>query len=158
MKKLKHYVETSVWNFLFADDAPEKRTSTENFFIEVEAGRYDIFVSEVVMAEIEDAPGGKYGKLRSAIDRYSPKALSSDEESDYMVEAYLEGGLLSPKNLIDLTHLSIASVNDMDILISWNLRHLVKARTRMLANAINRMNGYHDIEICTPGEAIEDED
>lgn len=158
MKKLKLYIETSVWNFLFADDALEKRTSTENFFIEVEAGRYDIFVSEVVMAEIEDAPRGKYEKLRSAIDRYSPKALSSDEESDYMVEAYLDGGLLSPKNLIDLTHLSIASVNDMDMLISWNLRHLVKARTRMLANAINRMNGYHDIEICTPGEAIEDED
>jgi hypothetical protein len=157
MKRLKLYLETSVWNFLFADDAPEKRASTEIFFAEVETGRYDIFVSEVVMAEIEDAPKDKYEKLRASIERYSPKALTSDEESDYMVEAYLKEGLLSPKNMVDLTHLSIASVNDMDMLISWNLRHLVKARTRMLANAINRMNGYHDIEICTPGEAIEDE-
>lgn len=110
------------------------------------------------MAEIEDAPGGKYEALRSAVYRYSPKMLSSNEESDFMVEAYLESGLLTPKRLVDLTHLAVASVNNMDMLISWNLRHLVKANTRMLANAINRMNGYHDIEICTPGEAIEDED
>jgi len=55
---LKLYLETSVWNFLFADDAPEKRDITKAFFLEVEAGRYDIFVSEVVMAEIEDAPKG----------------------------------------------------------------------------------------------------
>lgn len=158
MKKLKLYIETSVWNFLFADDAPEKRASTEIFFSDVEAGRYDIFISEVVMAEIEEAPFEKYEKLRVAIERFSPKTLSSDNESDNMVEAYSAGGLLSPKNLIDLTHLSIASVNDMDILISWNMRHLVKARTRMLANAVNRLNGYHDIEICTPEEAIEYED
>lgn len=158
MKKLKLYIETSVWNFLFAEDDPQKRTITESFFLEVKAGRYDIHISEFVMAEIEDAPGNKYEKLKSAIELYMPKELSSDRESDYMVEAYLEGGLLSPKRLIDLTHLAVASVNDMDMLISWNLRHLVKARTRMLANAINRMNGYHHIEICTPGEAIEDED
>jgi len=158
MKKLKLYIETSVWNHLFADDAPEKRGLTETFFMEVEAGRHDIFISEVVMAEIEDAPKYKYENLRSAINRYSPGELSSDKESDYMVEVYLDGGLLSPNRTIDLTHLAIAGVNDMDMLISWNLRHLVKARTRMLANAINRMNGYHDIEICTPGEVIEYED
>jgi len=142
MKRLKLYLETSVWNFLFAEDAPEKHASTEIFFAEVETGRYDIYISEVVMAEFEDAPKEKYEKLRSSIDHFSPKALSSDKESDNMVDAYLEDGILSPKNMIDLTHLSIASVNDMDMLISWNMRHLVKARTRMLANAINRMNGY----------------
>ena len=29
MKKLKLYIETSVWNFLFVDDAPEKKEVTE---------------------------------------------------------------------------------------------------------------------------------
>ena len=158
MKKLKLYVETSVWNFLFADDAPEKRALTEAFFNEAEAGRHEIFISEVVMAEIEDAPDDIHEKLQSTIYRYTPRELSSNKESDYMVEAYLDGGLLTPNRSVDLTHLAIASVNDMDMLISWNLRHLVKARTRMLANAINRMNGYHDIEICTPGEVVEYED
>ena len=32
MKKLKIYLDTSVINFLFADDAPEKRDITIEFF------------------------------------------------------------------------------------------------------------------------------
>ena len=32
MRKLKLYLDTSVWNFFFADDAPEKRGITKRFF------------------------------------------------------------------------------------------------------------------------------
>ena len=32
MRKLKLYLDTSVWNFFFADDAPEKRDVTKDFF------------------------------------------------------------------------------------------------------------------------------
>ncbi|MEW5947577.1 MAG: hypothetical protein AB1742_15415 [bacterium] len=52
MKKLKLYIETSVWNFLFADDAPEEKAVTERLFKDVEAGKYDIFISETVNVEI----------------------------------------------------------------------------------------------------------
>ncbi|MCX7002688.1 MAG: hypothetical protein NTV22_05365 [bacterium] len=34
MKKLRIYLDTSVINFLFADDAPEKRDITREFFAE----------------------------------------------------------------------------------------------------------------------------
>jgi hypothetical protein len=50
MRKPKLYLETSVWNFLFADDAPEKKKATEKFFSEVKAGKYEIFISETVEA------------------------------------------------------------------------------------------------------------
>ena len=40
MKKLKLYIETSAWNFLFAEDDPQKRAVTEAFFLEVKEGRY----------------------------------------------------------------------------------------------------------------------
>ena len=158
MKRLKAYIETSVWNFLLSDKAPEKRAATEVFFRSAETDRYRIFISEVVATEIDDAPTEIRMKLLSTIDRYTPEFLAPDEESDRMIEEYLNGGLLSNNHLVDLSHLAIASVNDMDMLVSWNLKHLVKSRTRMLANAINRKNGYHEIEICTPEEAIESED
>jgi len=38
MKKLRLYIETSVRNFLFADDATEKRAVTELLFHETESG------------------------------------------------------------------------------------------------------------------------
>jgi hypothetical protein len=42
MKKLQLYLETSVWNFYFADDAPEKREITVSFFERVKHG--DIYI------------------------------------------------------------------------------------------------------------------
>lgn len=38
MRRLKLYLETSVWNFYFADDAPEKRDITRQFFEQIQRG------------------------------------------------------------------------------------------------------------------------
>ncbi len=42
-------VETSVWSHAFAEDAPELREATEQFLDEAQTGKYDLFVSEVVL-------------------------------------------------------------------------------------------------------------
>ncbi|MEW6187094.1 MAG: hypothetical protein AB1585_15280 [Thermodesulfobacteriota bacterium] len=55
MKRLQLYLETSVWNFYFADDAPEKKQITIAFFEKVKQGEYDIFISDAVITEIEKA-------------------------------------------------------------------------------------------------------
>jgi len=49
MKKLKLYLETSVWNFYFADDAPEKKEATIQFFEQVKKGKYEIYLSGYLM-------------------------------------------------------------------------------------------------------------
>jgi len=48
MRKLKLYLETSVWNFYFADDAPEKKEITLDFFNEIKKGKFDIYISKIV--------------------------------------------------------------------------------------------------------------
>lgn len=158
MKKLKLYIETSVWNFLFADDAPEKKTATERFFKEVEAGKYEIFISGVVEEEMRLAPDEKRKMLYRLIERYDPVLLEEDEEVQYLAEMYVGNGVLSKKHFNDLLHLAYASVNGMNALISWNQSHLVKMKTHDLGNATNRMHGYHDIHIRTPQEVIEIEE
>jgi len=40
MKKLKLYLDTSVWNFYYADDAPEKMELTRQFFDEFQISNY----------------------------------------------------------------------------------------------------------------------
>ncbi len=49
MRKPKVYIETSVWNHLFADDAPKERADTEALFNEIAAGGYEIYISELVI-------------------------------------------------------------------------------------------------------------
>ncbi|MEW5946798.1 MAG: hypothetical protein AB1742_11425 [bacterium] len=94
MKKLSLYIETSVWNFMFADHVPDKRESTRKFFNEVESGKYELYVSETVIMEIMDAPPEIGKKLLESIRRYSPVMFYRDRETDSLAEAYIEGGLL----------------------------------------------------------------
>ncbi len=55
MRKPQLYLETSVWNFYFADDAPEKKETTRRFFDKVKQGEYEVFISDAVIGEIDKA-------------------------------------------------------------------------------------------------------
>ena len=158
MRKQKLYLETSVWNFLFADDAPEKKIATIRFFNEVEAGKYEIFISETVQAEIMAAPDEKAAKMYQVIQKHDPVMLELDKEVRSLAEEYVQNGVLAAKHFNDLLHLSFATVHSMNALVSWNLNHLVKMKTHKLGNAVNLAKGYHEILIFTPEEVIENED
>jgi len=155
LKKLRLYLETSVWNFLFADDAPYKKEATEKLFSEIEQGEYSIFISDIVLREINNASDLKRKKLVDKIVKYSPVALDEDAEVANLVQYYLENGLLTEKQSADISHLSVATVNEIDVLVSWNMRHIVKRKTKILVNALNQIRGYRPIEICTPEEVID---
>lgn len=55
MRKLKVYLDTSVVSFLFAEDSPDFRKATVEFF-EHYSLRFDLFVSDVVPTEINRDP------------------------------------------------------------------------------------------------------
>lgn len=155
MKKLKLYIETSVWDFLFAEDAPEKRYITRRLFKEISSGRYEVFISEVVVREIEKAPGETRERLAGVIEKYQPFMLDDSVESRELVYNYVKNGLLSDEQYSDLLHVAVSTTNEMDILVSWNMKHIVKMKTKTLVNKINHYCGYRGIEICTPNEVLE---
>ena len=157
MKRLKLYIETSVWNFLFADDAPERRAITERFFRDEEIRKFDLYVSEIVLAEINDAPEPKRGLLLKKIGIYNPEILYLNKDVDAVAEEYLKNGLLTEKHIDDIYHLSYATVNGLDILLSWNMRHLVKRRTQLIVELTNKALGYRELEVWTPEELMEDD-
>jgi hypothetical protein len=57
----------------------------------------------------------------------------------------------------DVIHVAFAAGNDLDVVVSWNLKHIVKLKTRMEINGINKICGYKEIELCTPEEVIDNE-
>ena len=46
----------------------------------------------------------------------------------------------------------------MDIILSWNFKHIVKRKTIILTGFVNSKEGYKDIDIYSPLEVIENED
>ncbi|MCL1834311.1 MAG: hypothetical protein FWG49_07405 [Leptospirales bacterium] len=75
-----------------------------------------------------------------------------------MADIYIEEGIIPQKYRADGLHIAIATVNDLDIIVSMNFRHIVKRKTILTTGKINNLNGYRAIEIYSPMEIIEDED
>jgi predicted nucleic acid-binding protein len=157
MKRLKLYLETSVWNFYFADDAPEKKDATLQFFERVKQGQYDIFISEVVFTEIARASEKKMTMLLNVIGEYEPVRLALTEEVIALAQKYLDAGVLPTRAVEDARHAAIATVYEMDALISWNLSHLANLQKMEKINGMNLIEGYSKkLELVTPMEVSYD--
>ena len=153
MKTLKLYLETSVWNFYFADDAPEKRDVTRLFFDQIQQGQYDVYVSEVVFREFSRASEEKQTKLLELVARYQPKELEVTEEVLRLARQYLDEVALPERAVDDAQHAALASIYEMDALISWNLKHLANLKRMEKINGVNLKYGYSKkLEIITPME------
>jgi hypothetical protein len=156
MKKLKLYLETSVWNFLFADDAPERKGDTIRFFEEIRNGDYELFISGLVIAEIERAREPVRNMLLEKIDEIEPEVLEIIGEADGLAQKYAGACFLPEKAFDDLTHVAVATVNRMDFLVSWNLKHIVKVKSIAGINEVNLSEGYRELKICTVQGVITD--
>jgi predicted nucleic acid-binding protein len=153
IRRLRFYLDTSVFNFIFASDDPVKKEITEKFFDSL-PNLGQIFISEVVLREVRRAREPRQTELLELIERYTPKLLEVDPEIIYLAEKYIDEGIIPGKYRDDAIHIAVAVVNDLDVIVSWNFRHIVKLKTRMEANGINKMLGYKEIEICSPEEVI----
>ena len=155
MKKLKLYIETSVWNFLLADDTPDLQDFTLKFFKEIKAGEYDIYISDLVITEINRTKDEiKRDRLLDVLNQYHPIILPFNDEAVLFTENLMKNEVVPLKYRDDAVHISYAVVNELDVLVSWNLTHIVKLKTKVKVNALAALDGYKGILISTPEEVI----
>ena len=152
------YLETTVPNFLFHDDAPEKQRVTQEFFRWAETSTDEFFISRAVMDEIELAPELKRTRMKDALARLRPSTLDTGPEAIELAERYVREGIVSAQFYPDALHVAIAVCGGLDIVVSWNLRHLVNVRRVERFNAVNRTLGLPVVRIHTPEEVMEYEE
>ena len=153
MRKLKLYIDTSVWNFYFADDAPEKRDVTKDFIDLVRKEQYEVFISEVVVKEINNAPEPKRAQLGGLIKSCPVVELEITEAVDELAKSYIARGILPEKKEDDALHVAIATATEMDALVTWSFQHLANLRKSELFNGVNLERGYTKrLEMVTPME------
>jgi hypothetical protein len=64
---------------------------------------------------------------------------------------------LKKLKIYDAVHLSLALVNRMDYIISWNFEHMVRPKTREAVLEFALKEGYKNVAITTPEEIIKGE-
>jgi len=159
MRKLRIYLDTSVINFLFADDAPDFRKVTEDFFA-THASRYDLYVSDVVRLEISKAQDPIHRqRLLGVLEKHAIRVLPMDRrtEVEQLARLYLARGIMPPAKMEDALHVAFAVVYEMDVLLSWNFRHLANVNKEARLMAVSVEAGYrHTVRLTSPME-VEDE-
>lgn len=158
MKPLRIYLDTTIWNFSFADDSPERKAVTLEFFKQVKWGRFEIFASEAVELEIDPAPKERKEMILTLWSEVSPTMLENSQDAEKLAKLYLERGALPPKSKVDAVHVAYATVFNMDVLLSWNMDHLANVGRRNKLIGVNVEEGYNSgLQITTPFEVIGNE-
>jgi hypothetical protein len=152
---MKLYIETSVPNMLFHDDAPELRRMTEEFFAWARVCADEFYTSPVTENEIARAPAALREKLLVAMRSLRPQLLGIGADARGLAQAYLREGILPPKFSDDALHVAVAVCHRMDVVVSWNMEHLANMRRVERVNHLNLSYGLPSIRIHTPTEVME---
>ena len=104
---MKLYIETTVPNFLFADDAPEKQEVTRQFFQWLKISPDKLYVSELVLAELNRAEAGLRGKLLAAVAQLPVETLPISLEAEALAERYVSRGVIPPRYRDNAMHVAI---------------------------------------------------
>ena len=157
MKIPKVYLETTIFNFYFAEDAPDKKKETLKMFEEIKNGKYKPYISNAVLVELSRDTEPKRGQMLSLIETYNIELLPAHADEFRLANIYVSEGIIPEKYATDALHIASTTVNDLDFIISYNFQHIVKRKTMMMTESINLREGYKRIGIFSPNEVIENE-
>lgn len=157
MRKTKIYLDTSVISFLYADDAPDLKAATHDFFENyVGQNVYAVHISEMVVAEIERTVDPEHRRrLRVIVEEYAIPVLATSEEAERLAQEYVESAVIPSAHREDALHVAVATVNEMDILLSWNFKHLANIKRQIGVKIVNERNGYfYPLLLTNPMEVL----
>ena len=154
MKKQRVYVDTSVIGGCFDD---EFSTWSNGLMYDFEQGYFMPVTSEVIAAEIADAPSFAQEKFAEFLS-FEHEMLTVTDASLELANIYQEREILTPKYHNDGIHIALATVAEVDVLVSWNFKHIVNFNKIRLFNAANLEQGYRQVQIYSPREVTTHED
>jgi predicted nucleic acid-binding protein len=158
LKTLKIYLETTVFNFRFADDSPDKKQDTIKLFDEISQGKYIPYTSDYVLQELLRAKEPKKTQMANLIEQYKIEFLDADKNAEILADKYVSENIIPIKYRTDGIHIAMATINDLDIIVSYNFHHIVKLKTIVGTESINLREGYKRIGIYSPTEVIENDE
>lgn len=151
---MRLYLDTSVVGAMFDTEPPGQKEITRRFFQSAERRRDTLYISDIVLDEISDAPVPLRSNLEEIIRRVNPLVLPESSETRALAEAYVAARLVPPRFRDDARHAAIASVAAVDALVSWNFKHLVNLRRKRLLHSVNIRLGYPLIDLVSPEEVL----
>ena len=146
---VKVYIETSV---ISGYGRTRFHKPLMKFFDMIREGVFEPIISGHTLAELykEKTPTEVLNNLRTIeYDIYNTTTEMND-----LVDKYMQKKIIDEGHREDALHIAIATVLEVDVLVSWNLTHIANEVTIPLFNKVNLKEGYKSLDIKKPEEVM----
>jgi hypothetical protein len=148
--KQKVYIDTSIVGGYFDEEFKE---ATIMLFERLERDEIIFVVSDLLDLELIKAPlHVKEHLLKYSADRFQRVELT--EEAIFLADQYISEKVVGKTSVEDCRHIALATLNKVDVLASWNFKHIVNLDRIKGYNSVNLRLGYSMIEIRSPKDLV----
>ncbi len=152
------YIETTIPSYFAArpsrDIIQAARQQLTHDWWNNERLNYDLCVSQTVLDEA--AAGATDAAARRLVLIENLPLLDLTDAVNDVAKKIMESGLLPPRAARDAIHIAVSAVHGVDLLLTWNCKHIANAAIMKELTAIVAGCGYEIPVICTPEELLGD--
>ena len=116
----------------------------------LKTGQYDILISDLVLAELNECKEPKRSILKKYLSQINYKRVKISKENEELANEIVEQGILNKKSFDDCLHIASAILSDCNIILSWNFKHMVNVNTINGIRRITFAKRFNSIDIYAP--------
>jgi hypothetical protein len=90
----------------------------------------------------------------SSLPKDSIEFVEITKDSVLLADSYIKANVVGKTSRNDCLHISIATINRVDILVSWNFKHIVNIYRIRGYNSVNIKLGFPALEIRSPKDIV----
>ena len=113
-----------------------------------------LVLSSLTSLEMQKAPATVKAVLEEVPEAHR-EYIDMTEEATKLAQNYINSEVIGAANYVDAQHIAMATVSRVDVLVSWNFRHIVNLQRIHGYNSVNLRAGYPLLEIRSPEEVID---
>ena len=118
--------------------------------------QYELFVSRYVIDEC--SRGDPVAAQERLVFLHGIPLLEVSEAAQALADALVRKVPLPPKAVIDAYHISVAAVHGVELMLTWNCKHIANPALQKRIASVCRELGCEPPVICTPQEILEIDD
>ena len=153
---MRIYIESTIPSYVVARPARDllqaARQQITRDWWDLQREKHELFTSQIVLDEIA---AGERAMAERRLELMAGLALLiSTPDVEALAADVLQSGLLPATADGDAAHIALATAYGMDILLTWNCRHIANAAIVGRLRKLVAKQGYTLPEIYTPEELI----
>ena len=159
--KPRVYVETSVISYLTNRPALDVITAghqaTTLQWWDKQRANYELVVSQFVLDEAAAGDPVAAAKRMASLEGIA-RLDTKRPEIEALAQALLTNRALPQKAFVDALHIAVSSVAAVDILLTWNFKHIANGAMMKQIEQVCSDNGFECPRLLTPLQLLGDDD